>query len=289
MAIDRRGYRKVYKRLWRNHDFRTFPDREKVLTLYLLTGPQTNRVGLYSYSMATAAEDLGWSLDSLRARQDRVLAAFKWIYDDKARVIYLPTWWEFNPPGEHEKTVKGLLSDLNDVPKTVLIHQFCRNLTHVPEVLWALFQGWETPLTPSEHAPSTLRARSQRDRVRTRDITETVTETDEHAEGTAPDGAGAAQADGKAIHEFIKGFIDLYAKEHHGAKYPLAHAKHIPLIRRLLKLHSVDRLLKIALVLQRTDDDWIAGTDRGIDILSTKAAWLDQRLCEAEAQHRRTA
>jgi len=30
-----------------------------VLAFYLLTGPQTNRLGLYVFSIATAAEDLG--------------------------------------------------------------------------------------------------------------------------------------------------------------------------------------------------------------------------------------
>ena len=50
-------YRKVYARLWRHPGFANLNEGEKVLALYLLTGPQTNRLGLYCLSVATAAED----------------------------------------------------------------------------------------------------------------------------------------------------------------------------------------------------------------------------------------
>jgi hypothetical protein len=56
-ASDR--YRKLYRRLWRHPGFLELSDGEKVLAFYLLTGPQTNRLGLYVFSIATAAEDLG--------------------------------------------------------------------------------------------------------------------------------------------------------------------------------------------------------------------------------------
>jgi hypothetical protein len=51
-------YRKLYIRLWRHPGFLSLTDAEKVLALYLLTGPPTNRLGLYTLSIATAAEEL---------------------------------------------------------------------------------------------------------------------------------------------------------------------------------------------------------------------------------------
>jgi hypothetical protein len=51
-------YRRVYQRLWRHPNFRALTEGEKVLALYLVTGPQTNLIGWYRFSPAMAAEDI---------------------------------------------------------------------------------------------------------------------------------------------------------------------------------------------------------------------------------------
>lgn len=84
---------------------------------------------------------------------------------------------------------------------------------------------------------------------------------------------------------FLKHFCELYPKHRHGAKYVIHRAKHVPLARELLKVYGLKRLERLCVVLLTTDDEWIEDTDRGLGILSTKAAWLDNLLAEYEAKH----
>jgi hypothetical protein len=91
--------------------------------------------------------------------------------------------------------------------------------------------------------------------------------------------------DKQEIGAFLKRFCDLYAKHRHGARYFVTSQKHVPLVRALLAAYGLPRLEKLAIVLLKTDDEWVQGTDRGIGILSTKASWLEERLASYEAKH----
>jgi len=84
---------------------------------------------------------------------------------------------------------------------------------------------------------------------------------------------------------FIRAFCDLYSKHRHGAKYLVVRLRDVPLVKRLLRTYPATRLMHMATALLTTEDEWIAETDRGIGILSTKATWLDSRLAEYEAEH----
>src|SRR5690349_17827184 len=117
---DRRRYRKIFTRIWRNEEFRALTKGEQVLTLYVLSGPQTNRIGLFLFSLGEASEDLGVAPKALAAQLQSVCRAFGWEFDAKARVVWIPSWWTFNDPKDNWKTFKGALSDLNDVPRTPL-------------------------------------------------------------------------------------------------------------------------------------------------------------------------
>lgn len=107
----------------------------------------------------------------------------------------------------------------------------------------------------------------------------------------SPNESGTAQDEDRRKEEnaevsgFIRRFCEVYSKHRHGARYFIKREKHVPLIRALLKIYGIERLEKLALVLLRTDDEWVHHTDRGIEILSVKASWLDNRLSEYEAEH----
>lgn len=90
-------YRKVFVRMWRHPAFICLSDAEKALALYLLTGPQTNRLGLYCLSIATAAEDLRTLPGTLKKRLIKVCEAFGWVFDSRSRVFYIPSWFKWNP------------------------------------------------------------------------------------------------------------------------------------------------------------------------------------------------
>jgi len=125
-------YRKLFTRIWLHPAFERLTDTEKVLALFLLTGPQTNRIGLYRLSPAQAAEELGTSLEGFRKRLPTVCTAFGWLFDAKARVLFIPSWWRWNPPA-NENVMRGSLKDLNDLPPCGLVEAFARNIETIPE------------------------------------------------------------------------------------------------------------------------------------------------------------
>lgn len=91
---------------------------------------------------------------------------------------------------------------------------------------------------------------------------------------------------GTDVRDFIAAFCDLFSKHRNGARYMVRREKDIPLVKRLLLTYPRDRLEKLAVILLTTDEEWVSTTDRGIGILSVKAAWLDGLLAEHEAKRR---
>lgn len=123
---DQGRYRKLYSRLWRHPGFVALTEGEKNLALYVLTGPQSNRLGLHLLSLATAGEDLGTTPETLKKRLANVCVTFGWLFNADARVVYIPSWWRWNPP-ENVNVMKGSLKDLNEIPPCGLVDAFARN------------------------------------------------------------------------------------------------------------------------------------------------------------------
>lgn len=94
---DRDIYRRVYLRLWRHPSFRLLTDGEKVLALYLVTGPQTNQIGCYYFSLGMASEDLAIPVPVLTQHLRVVCDAFGWQWRDD-RLFYVPSWCVWNRP-----------------------------------------------------------------------------------------------------------------------------------------------------------------------------------------------
>jgi hypothetical protein len=140
-------YRKIYVRLWRHPGFAGLVDGEKVLALYVLTGTQTNRLGLYAFSIATAAEELGTLPQTIKKRLAKVCVTFGWSFDPTARVVYIPSWWRWNPP-ENINVLKGSLKDLNEIPPCSLVDAFAQNIVPLSETLHETFvEGLRQRLT----------------------------------------------------------------------------------------------------------------------------------------------
>lgn len=131
-------YRKIYSRLFRHPGFVALSDAEKLLAIYLLTGPQSNRLGLYVLSIYTAADDLGNVPETIKKRLLSVCQTFGWLFDAKARVLLIPSWWRWNPP-ENANVLKGNLNDLNEVPPCGLVDRFASNMVDIPEALHQTF------------------------------------------------------------------------------------------------------------------------------------------------------
>lgn len=161
---DKRRYRKIFTRLWRNPEFADLLDGEKLLALYVLSGPQANRIGLFRFSIGEAAEDLGLTVKVVTARLTAICKAFGWVFDTQSRVLWIPTWWVWNDPKENLKAFQGALTDLNDVPKTPLIARFCHNLAGIPASMTGLMAGLRGDSMPDrigDRIPDQIGARSQ--------------------------------------------------------------------------------------------------------------------------------
>ena len=85
---------------------------------------------------------------------------------------------------------------------------------------------------------------------------------------------------------FLDWFQVEYKTRRKGACYFVVWSKHMPIVTRLLKLHEPARLQQHARVLLSTDDQWVEGTDRGIEVLAGKINWLEDKLTAWEAKQR---
>lgn len=123
-----RKYRKIDPRIWSDERFVRLSEQEKLLALYCLTSPQGNRIGIFRFSIALAAEDLGTSHVTITNRFGHVCHTMRWRFDGTNKVIYFPTWWKYNEP-ENGSVLRGNLEDLHDVPAGKLVDEFLSNTT----------------------------------------------------------------------------------------------------------------------------------------------------------------
>lgn len=103
--------------LWEHAFFRGLSDSDRILVLYMLHGPQTNRIGLFSFDVLKMATDLQREPTVVERQCVSLWLRTKWLYADAPRVLFIPTWWRLFPPA-NVKGFKDALRDLADVPKT---------------------------------------------------------------------------------------------------------------------------------------------------------------------------
>jgi len=138
-------YRKLYARLWRHPAFLKLTDTQKILMLYVLTGPQTNRLGLYRLYTPQAIDDLKCCrsvrmsvVRTLEKNLACVCRVFGWSFDAPARVLYIPSWFTWNPPA-NVNALKGSLKDLNELPASRLLDLFAANTQTLSEAMRPIF------------------------------------------------------------------------------------------------------------------------------------------------------
>ena len=90
------------------------------------------------------------------------------------------------------------------------------------------------------------------------------------------------------VREFLQWFQEEYRTRRHGADYLVKWDKHGSLVRQMLGATDLDRLKKYAQILlsDKTDDEFIVSTDRGIEMLSVRFSWLSDRLAAWEAKQK---
>lgn len=212
--MERRNYRKVFLRLWRNPNFHALAEAGKLLAVYLLAGPQTNRIGLFRVSLAGVCEDTDLSMEQARAGVVRVCDAFGWQWDARASVIFIPSWWDYNGCGDNEKAWKGALSDLNDVPRTQLIAAFCDATCRHRPVLQPVLEKWKAALSPDTQSRVEIPVRIPNP---SQSPLEDEDKHERKAEAEGADGASAAAAASPVISTGLPAFV---GKQHPIRDYP---------------------------------------------------------------------
>ena len=130
-------YRRFDPRFWKDEKVRTLTLTEKSIAIYGFTA-QSNRIGIFSFSPGEACEDLELKPETFAKGFKNVCQTLGWQWEERSRVLYLPTWWKYNPP-ENANNVIGNLKDLSDVPHSPLISLFSNNLQYLPGTLHQTF------------------------------------------------------------------------------------------------------------------------------------------------------
>lgn len=100
---------------------------------------------------------------------------------------------------------------------------------------------------------------------------------------------GVDEAIGRRAAAFLETYADLYRQHRHGAKlFRQRPAVDWDRACNLCRTWDDARLEKMAVILLTTDDDWIAGTDRGFGVFVARATWCDERLSAWEAKRKAT-
>jgi len=146
-------FRKVYPLIWHDERFQELAAEEKLVALYVLTCPQSNRIGLFRFSVAEAAECLGMVPETFAKRFERVVSVLNWGFDKRRKVVFIPTWWKYNTP-DNPNTLKGNLADLDEVPQGELTQQFAANLAYLNPNLHETFRERLANVTETMPKPS---------------------------------------------------------------------------------------------------------------------------------------
>lgn len=140
------GFARLYRRFWADERVRQLSPEEKLVAAYLLTG-QSNRIGLFRFSVGMAEDDTGIPRKRLDTLLDRVCDTLRWGYDRGSGVVFIRSWWRWNAP-ESPLTMIGYLKDLADIPNTGLINEFRNNRDTLSDTLWHTLQD-RVPESPS--------------------------------------------------------------------------------------------------------------------------------------------
>ena len=123
-------YRQVYPAFWRDEKVVALSLEEKAVALYCMTGPQSNRIGLFTFSPGAGAEDCGTLPQTFALRFAKVVKTLRWGWDERLRVLYIPTWWKWNQPA-NPNVLKSTLDDLTELPQTPLLQEFASNTEYL--------------------------------------------------------------------------------------------------------------------------------------------------------------
>lgn len=119
------------ERIWQN---RKLSDRDRSLSLYLLTGDQTNEAGLYCFSSFRASQVLGWHREEVERQLPQTATLQAWKWDAEAGVLWICDWFQAFPP-EGREDFPRLMETVRQLPPTPLVAEWARRTDDLPHEL----------------------------------------------------------------------------------------------------------------------------------------------------------
>lgn len=120
-------YRKVDPRIWDDEVFDNLDAADALAAMWLVTGRAVNRAGVVVCGLGEAADKCRrQGVDDAWDTLCRVCLSFDWPIQKVGRntvVIILKTWFRYNQP-TNEDHLKGMLSDLTDVPRCDVLKEY---------------------------------------------------------------------------------------------------------------------------------------------------------------------
>lgn len=135
------GYAKVDHKFWRDPRVRRWSDSTKLFAQYLLTCSHRNTEGLFWLPKDYIASDLGWSIEGISEALHTLSDEGFALYDDDTQTVLIVKAIKYDAP-KGEKSVKGAINALGDVPPTPL---FATLLSVARQYAPELADGIENP------------------------------------------------------------------------------------------------------------------------------------------------
>lgn len=122
-------------------------------------------------------------------------------------------------------------------------------------------------------------------------LTQPKAEAKADTKALSRESASTAPQDTEALRagRLVERYGELFREHRAGARYRQRPNLDWHDALTLVPIWDDARLEKLAVIILTTNDEWIAGTDRGFKIFALKATWADDRLKQWEAEHGVTA
>lgn len=116
------AYSVIERHIWHDETFRRLSRDARLLFLYLLTSPHSNRLGMYVLDRLYAASDMQMEPAEVDAALLELQEAGRIDYDGSTRVVLIRRFLKHNPL-KNQNVVKAACKDLVEVPFTKQLHE----------------------------------------------------------------------------------------------------------------------------------------------------------------------
>lgn len=133
---------RVRPNVWTNPKFRRMSDEDRLLALYLMTCPHANTAGYYRVTVPDVADGLRRAdVAAVRASFLLVVSTFEWHYDTDAAVLWVPTWFKYNPPRVLSQ-LRSAIAEARAVHEAAPSLLWVRFVEETPAAIKRAWHGW---------------------------------------------------------------------------------------------------------------------------------------------------